>query len=276
MATTASGQPRLKGGAYALDAAFDPTGQAVSRGGAAALRPGYVGQMTDARSLEVTSADVAEEGSTTMAAMATMDDGTATAVPADQVGWGIVSGPLTAVSTGGLVRSTAVYQDTPAGVRGSWSGLVDLGEFTVLNTDDDNVVPVEGDGIDDAWQFLYFDGDADGVLAGGEVVDAGPRADPDGDEQDNLFEFLSGHIPIDGDSLLDIRFVSITGGEVTIELSKVIPTTRYTLVGSADLGLADPWAEIGAPVSGVDQADFQFRHVGSVRYFYTVRLSAAP
>ena len=275
LTSNASGQPQMSGLSYTLDAAFDPVVQVSTKGGSYELKTGFIGQLTDPRSIEVTVPDAGEGGSTEADATATLDDGTTTSVPNDEVSWEAILGPIVSISPTGVARTGIVIEDSAAEVRGTWLEVSGTGQFTVLNTDDDNVAPVAGDGIDDAWQFLYFDADDDGALAGDEAASAQPGSDPDGDDQDNLFEFLAGYAPDDPDSFLDIRITDISEGTITIELSKVVASTLYTLVGSEDLGTGGPWSTVGT-VSGVDQEDFQFFHPSEVRHFYKLLLERAP
>ena len=276
LSTTAEGQPQMTGGDYTLDATFDPTGQAVGQSASAVIKLGYAGQITDPRSLKVTASDVAEGGTTSPTATATLDDGTTEEIPTSELSWDLLSGPLSSISLAGVVSATTVFQDTQASVRGSWFGVSDTGEFTVLNHNNDDLGPVAGDGIDDSWQMLYFDGNGDGQLDTAEADDAQASADPDGDQQNNHFEFLADYAPDDGASLLGFQIVSIVDETVTIELSKVVAGTRYTLIGSSDLNTGDPWSEVAAPISGLDQFNFRFQHQGVTRHFYKLVLTPAP
>ena len=274
--TTVQGQPQMTGGSYTLDAAFDPTGQSVASSASTVFKMGFVGQITDPRGLEIGSTDVSEGASAPLTATAILDDDTVAPLPADAVTWSLVAGPISSVSLAGVVRSLPVFQDTEASIQGTWFGISEIDVFRVLNDGTDNVAPVAGDGIDDAWQFLYFDSDANGVLTLDEAEGAEPMADPDGDEQNNYYEFLAGYVPTDGNSYLEFGIASIIGDSVTIGLSKFIPTTEYTLLGSSDLSTSDPWSVIGAPISGLSQSNVLIEHISVDHHFYRLRLAPAP
>ena len=278
LATSVPGQPQMAAGNYTLDAAFDPTGQALTQtaGATAVLKLGFAGQITDPRSLEITVPDVDEGGTAEAGATATLDDGTTVDLPPEAVGWEVLDGPVESITVAGVIRSGQVFEDTAASLRGVWLDIDRTAAFTVINTSGDYFGAVAGDGIDDAWQFLYFDRDGDGALDTEEAEAAQPDADPDGDDQDNRFEFLSDHAPDDPDSFLDIRITGVSSGTVTIELSKVVASTRYTLLGSGDLGVTIPWTEVAPAISGVDQSGYQIQHSSAKRYFYQLRLEPAP
>jgi hypothetical protein len=278
LSTTVEGHPQMSAANYVLDAGFDPTGGAVtqSTGGSIVLKPGFIGQITDPRALVVSTPDLGE-GSTAVAnTTAILDDETTAVLPPGAITWEALSGPVSAIDPNGMIHPQSVFEDTAASIRGTWLEVAGVGAFTVLNTNDDNVAPVAGDGIDDSWQFLYFDRDGNGALTGIEGDAAQADADSDGDDHDNLFEFLSDHDPIDPASFLDIQITGVASGTVVIELSKIVASTRYTLVGSEDLGIHLPWAIIGRPISGIDQRDYEFLHPSNTRHFYRLLLEPVP
>lgn len=135
----------MSGGAYSLDAAFDPTGQAVTSGTSAIFKMGFAGQITDPRSLEVHSTDVTEGASAaSLTAPAILDDETMATIPPESVTWTLVSGPISSIGLAGTVRALNVFQDTEAGVQGTWLtwfGVSDTGMFTVLNNGNDDYGP---------------------------------------------------------------------------------------------------------------------------------------
>ena len=71
---------------------------------------------------------------------------------------------------------------SPATASASLSGVTGSLDLTVINLLADNFGSYAGDGIDDDWQVSFF---------GLDNPNAAPNVDFDGDEQDNLFEFLA-------------------------------------------------------------------------------------
>lgn len=157
---------------------------------------GPAGQLYEATlQLATASTNVNEGTSRQLEAFQRVDDGTTNAVPPAQVTWGIVSGPLAAISPGGLVTASNVFQDTTAVVRGLFeAGTAGL-SLLVVNTGLDNWGPYAADGIDDAWQVQYF---------GLSSTNAGPSRDPDADSQNNLFEFTAGTNPTNSTSRFEL------------------------------------------------------------------------
>ena len=88
-----------------------------------------------------------------------------------------------------------------------------------------------GDGLDDAWQNQYF---------GLNNPLAAPAADPDGDGQNNAFEFTAGLIPTDPQSRFVLTLAPVPGQPAQ---KKVIFTPRltdrtYTVTFKTDLTAA--------------------------------------
>ena len=202
---------------------------------------GYAGQLYDIVALSVTappSSSLNENTGRQLFAAPLADDSTTLAAldPA-VVTWQIVAGPIASISTGGLATAATVYQDTPATVGASASGLAGQLTLTVLNVTTDDFGSYAGDGIDDAWQVQYF---------GENNPNAGPNADPDGDGQTNRFEYIAGDAPNDSTSRFDLR---------TTERGKLVFTPRrpdrtYAIEYRFSLTGAD-WA----PLTGFTQSD---------------------
>jgi hypothetical protein len=149
---------------------------------------GYIGQLYDVIRLTVTASPATiDEGATRqLGAIATLDDGTFLTPPANQVAWSILSGPLVSISPSGLATAAIVYQDTPGVVGGVYGQRLGTLVLTVLDINPDNFGFYAGDGLPDWWQVRYF---------GLNNPDAAPAADPDGDRQNNLFEYIAGTVP---------------------------------------------------------------------------------
>ena len=130
------------------------------------------------------SPTIEETGTRQLAAELLYDDGSRS--PLSDVAWSVLSGPVADISATGLATPAAVYQDTPAVVRGGngpFSGELTL---TVLNSAPDNYGTYAADGLPDTWQIQYF---------GFDAPKAGKYDDFDGDEVGNLIEFATGTHP---------------------------------------------------------------------------------
>lgn len=129
-------------GARAASASYTEDGSIEDIGGvvttitpAETVRHGFIGQLYDTKSLEVSAspASVVESHTTQLSAVATMDDGSKVLVPWTETSWLVVSGPVTGISTSGLATAGEVFINAPATVRGGWSGVVDDLEIVVIN-----------------------------------------------------------------------------------------------------------------------------------------------
>lgn len=149
---------------------------------AVALKAGYVGQLTEVSAVELSAspATVNESGTRQLAASATLDDGTTLSSLAASVTWSVGSGPLVAVSSGGVVTAGIVYADTAAQVQGAYLGQSAVLDLTVLDTIPDNFGNYAGDGLPDGWQVQYL---------GVNGTSGGPALDPDHDGIPNALEY---------------------------------------------------------------------------------------
>lgn len=199
---------------------------------------GYTGQLYDPASLSVTPAipEVDETATRQFSATSTMDDSTDLVLSPSDLTWSVLLGPLTGVDAAGLATADVVYEDTLSTVQGDYLTLSNTADLTVLDTISDNFGAYAADSIGDDWQFTYFGNPPN--------ADAAPSANPDGDPHDNLFEFLTGYNPIVSTEFFTFKIASVTGTNATLELSKVIPGTRYRIERSSDLGQTEPWSEI--------------------------------
>jgi hypothetical protein len=236
------------------------------------VKPNLIGQLYDPRTLAVSAmpATVDERDSRQLTATATLDDETTLAVAATEVVWSEDSEALAGISTAGLVTAASVYQDEPATVHGSHHGIADPDGFslTVLNISSDDFGTYAADGIDDDWQVGWF-----GLPPN---ADAAPAADPDSDQQDNRFEFLSGFSPIDPLARFTLTVVAVDRGAETadLQLNRVIPDRIYTLMASPDL--VTPFAAIGTlPAVEDPQTDVIIRDTSATapRNFYRIGIS---
>lgn len=210
---------------------------------------GFIGQLYDVVGLEVTATPTTLPEGTSRQLMArpVLDDGTTFALLAGDVNWSLVSGPLTAVSSAGLVSAGAVHADTAAMVRGSWLGFSDTLALQVLNTDPDNFGSYAGDGLEDGWQVQFF---------GLDNPAAASLLDPDGDGQNNRFEFLAGVTPTDPSSMFkwSVEAAPDLSGTKRLSFSPVLVDRIYTIRYTDSLGsLPLQWSTLNpAPSEVID------------------------
>jgi hypothetical protein len=157
-------------------------GQSATHTAARTAKNGYLGQLYEVMSLQLSAAPltVNETGTRQLAASATLDDGTTLSSLAASVNWSVSSGPLVAVSSGGVVTAGIVYADTAAQVQGAYLGQSAVLDLTVLDTIPDNFGNYAGDGLPDGWQVQYL---------GVNGTSGGPALDPDFDGIPNALEY---------------------------------------------------------------------------------------
>ncbi len=236
------------------------------------MKPNLVGQFYDPADLAVFAipAIVAERATRQLAARAAMDDDTTLALVADRIAWSEASDALAGISSAGLVTAASVYQDEVATVYGIYQGIADPEGFNliVLNTGTDDYGTYASDGIDDDWQIDWF-----GLPPN---ADAAASADPDADQQDNQFEFLSGFSPLDPLARFELRMVAVDRGAGTadLQLNRAIPNRVYTLKSSPDL--ITPFVVIGnLPAVSAPKTDWIIRDSSATapRNFYIIEIS---
>ncbi len=215
------------------------TGLSTAAAPAETARSGYIGQLYEAKilSLSATPMTLNEGGTRQLNATLLLDDSTSVALAGNAVSWTVQSGPLT-VNTSGLVTAAAVFQDGGAVVQGLYATLTRTLGLTVLNALPDNFGTYAGDGLADDWQVQYF---------GLNNSNAAPALDPDGDGQDNLFEYNACLIPTDPLSFLTMNITSAAGGGHNVTFFPRNDGCTYTLTGTSDLSL---WAPLTDIISG--------------------------
>lgn len=259
---------------YTVDSSTDdqPTGVSTSTGGGPGLytdRAGHIGQLVDPVLFWATNPapQVPEEASIQLNGVVIFDDGTLLSPAAPHLLWSIVGGPVESVTSGGLATAGAVLENSLATVSARFDTFLRSYHVTVLEVDPDNFGLYGGDGIDDGWQAGFF---GTGPTGGGSP-DGLASSDPDGDGQDNAFEWLSGFAPDDSKEFLLFAISEIGGGTADLEFSKVIPGTRYSILKSGDLSL---WTEIGEIVPPTVEFGrvFQDRDATEGKNFYRAKL----
>ena len=233
-------------------------------------KTGYIGQLYTVAAVEIGAATTSFDEGTTLQldAALRLDDGTLVAGMAADVVWSVQSGPLAGISETGLATGGTVYQNTAATARAECDGASGTLGLTVVNVTSDDFDSYAGDGIDDDWQVGYF----------GEPPNsnAGPDADPDADQQDNLLEFLSGFSPVDSAERFQLTIDVIPMDEmvkqVTFTLNRVIPGRTYVLMHSDDpaTGFGGFWDfQVSAPTENWTHSEF----FDAPRQFFRVEIS---
>lgn len=182
------------------------------------VRHGYIGQLYDLLGYGLLATDFhpPEEGSTQLIPVRTADDGTNLVIPTTGFTFAPLEGPITGISPMGLVETSSVYEDTQAIVGATsplFAGQLELTLF-VQDTLPDNYSIYAADGLPDAWQRQYFG--LDNPLAS-------PLLDPDGDGQNNRFEFTAGLVPTNPRSRFLLTIAEVPGQPAHREL-KFSPT----------------------------------------------------
>lgn len=266
-----AGGRRTTSAQYVLDGSLGAWGGVASAPGVAA-RPGFVGQLYEVQGLGLgaSSTTVNEGGTRQLTARAILDDGSALVLAATSVSWTPSSGPIASITSGGLVTGSTVFQDTQASVRGSYQSKSSTLPLTVLNTIADNYGAYAGDGIDDAWQVQYF-----GV---GNAA-AGPAADPDGDGQNNQFEFMAGTAPTNAASQFRLSLGSVPGvaGSMRLSFGPCLTNRNFTVQSSTTLApgsFAARWTF--TPSSTTTESVITDTNATDAARFYRVGISLGP
>jgi hypothetical protein len=244
------------------------------------LKPGFIGQLYDPVELSASAdpVEIGEGDSTQLAATAVMDDDTSLSLAADEVTWSVQAGPIVAVSPQGSATGGLVVGNRAALVRAEVFGLAEDVPLTVLDSLRDNFGLVAGDGIDDAWQFEFFDADTSGELDGNEALAAAPGANPDKDLHANFLEWASGHDPTDSMSFLRFRILSKTGTDARFQLSKTIAGTTYAVERMEGLESGALRVDVAGLTAVENAADVELTDPGALtpKGFYRLRLERDP
>jgi hypothetical protein len=207
-------------------------------------RHGYVGQLYDA-TLQVTASptNVNEGATRQLAAFQTLDDATTNALNPALVTWGILGGPVASIGSGGLLTAATVYQNSNAVVSGLFEASTAFVTLNVVNVSIDNWGSYAGDGLDDAWQVQYF---------GANNTNAAPARDPDGDGQNNVFEYTAGTTPTNAASKFALRILpGLAASQRRIVFNPRFPSRTYTVMYHTNAGDPPPLVTLG----GISTAD---------------------
>lgn len=243
--TTDSGGARATSAAYTNDAsAGNVSGLSTVASPSETAKSGYIGQLYEITALQLNAAPLTinESGALQLGAWQALDDTTFLSVTATSLSWAVNSGPITGISTSGLASAGTVAQDSAAQVQGSFAGLTGTLNLTVLDTIKDNFGTYASDGIDDAWQTLYF---------GANNPNAAPGIISDGSGLTNLFKYTAGLIPNNAASTFLLNNAAVTGqpGQRDIVLSPTYSDRSYTIQYSMDLSPGS-WQTLSGPFAG--------------------------
>lgn len=234
---------------------------------AGSLKPGFVGQIYDVATLQLTAAPavVTEGGTSQLSATAVLDDASLLEVSSSNVAWRALHGPIANTTTSGLFTLGSVFETTLATVRGDYllkAGTLDL---TVLNVGLDDHGLYANDGIPDTWQVDYF---------GPDHPDGAALSDPDGDGQPNHAEALAGTSPVDHNSKFRFEVGSHVGVHQSVSFSPRLSTRSYSVDYTTDLGRA-PFVPLASQIQtdqGFTRTIIDTNAVGGAR-FYRVRIN---
>jgi hypothetical protein len=231
-------------------------------------KAGYLGQLTEVTALQLaaTPATVNETATRQLSGAQLLDDLTINAVPAASISWSVQSGPLTGIDSGGLATAATVYQNTAATAQGDYAGASGTLELTVLDSIPDNFGSYASDCLGDDWQFQYFG--LDNPLAG-------LLLDPDGDGQNNAFEFTAGLIPTDALSRFSLTIALVPGQptQKQVIFEPLVAGRSYTVKISPDL-TPGSWVDLvgGSVTNNGDQRTVTDTSASETKKFYTVEI----
>src|SRR5881409_3403121 len=219
------------GGRKSASANYSNDGSAGGIGGVSAapapaeiVKHSYIGQLYEVTNIALfASPTTVNEGATRqLAAQAVLDDASFLSLTPTQVAWSVTDGPIASISAGGLATAGIVYQNTPATVRGDYQSRFGTLGLTVVNVGIDDFGTYAGDGIDDAWQVANF---------GLNNPNAGPTIYPDGDGQNNFYEYTAGTNPADPLSKFRFSIAQVLGqpNQKNLIFSPRFPTRTYAV-----------------------------------------------
>ena len=255
---------------YTMDGSIgEIAGIATVAAPAETAKSGYVGQLYEITGLTLNATPLThnEGGTRQLSAAQLLDDSTTLAVNASSVAWSVLSGPLTSINASGLATAGIVYQNTGATAQGIFAGNTGALNLTVLDTIPDNFGSYAGDGLGDDWQVQHF---------GLDNPNAAPALDPDGDGEDNHFEFTAGVIPTDPGSRFVLRIEPVPAQPMRKNLifSPHLGDRTYTVEFRSELTIGN-WTTLGGTTqsdNGQERTVTDLNATGSTK-FYRVQIN---
>ena len=286
--TTSSAAPPRTGGNYSQPAeSFDAGGgnaasvhysHTVSVGGlgcgistfgaSAVAKNGFAGQLYEVTNVKLTASPTTldEGGTSLLQTTATLDDATLLRLSSGEVRWRVFLGPVESIDANGRVQFGNVYQDSFSSIEAGYQRKFAGERFLIRNVGLDDFGLYAHDGIPDLWQVQHF---------GVNNPHGTAAADPDGDGQNNLFEYLAGLSPTNSDSRFTLEIADLRDlpDQKALILSPRLDSRSYRIEYSTDLGAGF------TALTNAQQIDF-----GSTRFvldpdaraparFYRVRIS---
>ena len=230
-------------------------------GGAVALKPGYIGQLTEVTNLIVTMAgDPVNEGDTNqLGGVADLDDGSTTVLSGAEIAWLIPVYPVGSISTGGQAVTLPVYGDTSAGVTGTFMGVTARGVFVVRDSNPDNCGLYANDHVPDGWQVRYF-----GV---NNPLGVGCATNCSG--QINLYTYTADLDPTNPASVFEVVAISNQSPNRVVCFGRTSTGRVYRLLYATNL-VSGAWTNLPGqtPVSGLaGQMSLFDTNAASVRFY---------
>lgn len=267
------GGARATSDSYAHDGSLGGfTGIVSHTSPALTAKVGYVGQLAEVIALELAAnpAMLDESGTSQLEARQRLDDDSLHRLSPTDVRWSVLDGPVEAIDAAGRATAARVPADTLATVQGEFAGFSGTLDLTVLDRIPDNFGLYATDGLPDDWQAQYF---------GLENPAAAPHADPDGDGQNNTFEYVAGLVPIDPDSRFHLTLSPLIGPPAQPQLSfgPLVQDRTYTVSSSPDL-TGDSWTTLSdsTTIDHGTERTVTDTQATAVRRFYRVQIARAP
>jgi hypothetical protein len=265
-----SGGGAASSASYSMETSLGEVVSGTSTGGAVGLATGGAStQPAGAKSLALSLAPASvNEGNTSqLGGSAIMDDDTVTLLSGSDISWNLVSGPVTAINSSGIVSADVVYANGSAIIEGNWMGAANSTTLLVINSNPDNYKSYATDGLPDDWQVQYF---------GTDNPKAGPNRDADGTGQTNLFKYIARLNPLDTSSRFSVSIQPVPGqaGQKQIVFSPLADGRTYTVLRKSSLADSN-WEVPGATTQSDDgqkRTVTDLNATGSSK-FYRVQIS---
>lgn len=266
--TINQGGARSDGPSVVVDGGLGGWGGAQTPDAITACKPNFAGQLTELTTLGVSApaTNIDEGASIRLTAVVRYNDGTYADVTATGARWSVGS-PLSFSPSNGLARAGAVYQNASVTVQAGYLGYISSFDLLVSNTNIDDFAQYAGDGIDDGWQVQYF---------GLSSPNAGPNADPDGDGQNNAYEFAVGTSPTNSASRFELSIATVPGRPTwrNLTFGPTAPNHGYQLQFRPTLNAGyTPFGRMLATTNG-DRVTVTDTNAAAATRFYRVRINS--
>ena len=231
---------------YSQIGSLGGVGGGIAKGGDDTVaKNGFAGQLYEVTSLKLAAAPTTldEGGTSEVLTTATLDDATRLRLSAIEVRWRVFLGPVESIGTNGVVQFGKVYQDSVASIEAGYQDKFDGTRFRIRNVGLDDFGIYAHDQVPDLWQVQHFGiNDPLGTAA----------ADPDGDGQNNLFEYIAGLSPTNAASHLTLEIADLPDlpNQKALILTPRLDGRTYVLEVSTNLAVGF------GPLTGAEQVDF--------------------